>query len=227
MLMHTYIKMLASDSHLSQIYRIYPPTISVHTLSTHYGGSDDKCCKLDRTMSPQTLSPGKSTRNFRQLCGNFGAVLSMTRNFLAPVFPFCVLQQKLAKTCKILYCENSASSPTAEFKLHLHCGHLIEVAYWSWSVLTHCYPLSSFHSHLLLIIWPIGKRQTLRVLLSKNTFLLQILVFELFAEQYRTFQALQQDGAAGAADGRGGDGHQRDPGSDQQHTGAGTILQIV
>ena len=43
--------------------------------------------------------------------------------------------------------------------------------------------------------------------------------FELFGEQYRTFQALQQDGAVGAVDGGGGDRHQRDPCRHQQHTG--------
>ena len=123
---------------------------------------------------------GKINPSLPPALWQFRGCLDNDKEFLAPVFPLCVLQQKKAKTCKILHCENSASSPTAEFKLHLHFGHLIEVAYWSWSVLTHCYALSSFHSHLLLIIWLIGKRQNLRVLLSKNTFLLRILVFELF-----------------------------------------------
>ena len=86
-----------------------------------------------------------------------------------------------------------------------------------------CQLLPSSFTHTCYI-WLIKCKPFL--LLSKNTFLVLILV-ELFAEQYRAFQALQQDGAAGAADGRGGDGHQRDPGGDQQHTGASTILQIV
>ena len=79
-----------------------------------------------------------------------------------------------------------------------------------------CQLLPSSFTHTFYI-WLIKCKPFL--LLSKNTLLLRILV-ELFAEQYRAFQALQQDGAAGAVDGGGGDRHQRDPCSDQQHTGA-------
>ena len=87
------------------------------------------------------------------------------------------------------------------------------------SVLTPCYfAPSPFRSLIiLLILWELLEQD------HKSVFNVG---FELFGEQYRTFQALQQDGAAGAVDGGGGDRHQRDPCSDQQYTGAAAQERI-
>ena len=117
------------------------PAISVHPHPPASSRTcDDKCCKLDTdVVSPQMLSRGKSTRNFRHHCPHFGAFLSMTMNFFHP-FSLCCTKSwwRLAKPYSV-----KTVRPAEQLKLI----SIYSAVTWG-GILVGCSPSFS-HTHLL------------------------------------------------------------------------------